>query len=142
MAMANACGDSSPLVYIAAIEQMSEDSFEVREIIGMCTTANVNGVGYLLFCKSRAGNQSLWIWYYLNIVIPTIKLANEYYFDKNVNNTPTRNFFSTDGEAIILKQAFNSEIQQGFANNLIDYVKGGASTTGIHNAMDRTTIQK
>lgn len=50
-----------------------------------------------------------------------------------------RNYFSTDGEAIILKQAFNAEIQTLFEEQLIDYVKGGASTTGIHNALDRTT---
>lgn len=50
-----------------------------------------------------------------------------------------RNYFSTDGEAIILKQAFHTNIQLLFKMALIDYVKGGASTTGIHNALDRTT---
>jgi hypothetical protein len=139
MAMANACGNSSPLVLIVAVDDMPEESFEVKEILSMCITTNLNDIGYLLFCKSRAGTKTLWFWYYKYIVIPTISAANTFYNNVNMDNTPMRNFFSTDGEAIILKQAFSPEIQQDFASNLIDYVKGGASTTGIHNALDRTT---
>ncbi len=53
MAMANACGDSSPLVYILAVEEMREDIFEVREIIGMCTTANVNCIVIYFSAKAE-----------------------------------------------------------------------------------------
>lgn len=38
MAMANACGNSSPLILIVAIEDMLEGSFEVKEIRSMCIT--------------------------------------------------------------------------------------------------------
>lgn len=124
MAMANACGNSSPLVLIIAIEDMIAEEFQVYEIKGMCITTNIDDVGYMIFCKSRAGNANLWAWYFTNIAVPTISRANAYYNQLNIDNTPTRNFLSTDGEAIIIKQAFNIALQKLFADNLIDYVKG------------------
>lgn len=51
-----------------------------------------------------------------------------------------RAFFSTDGEPIILYQSCSDEIQAEFKSQCIDYVKGGASTTSIHNALDRTVV--
>jgi hypothetical protein len=43
---------------------------------------------------------------------------------------------TTDGEAIILNQAFEESVILAFVNALIDYLKLGPSTTSIHQAND------
>ena len=48
-----------------------------------------------------------------------------------------RNFFSTDGEAIIMNNAYKDEVIAAFDDAQTDYGRVGASTTGIHNACDR-----
>ena len=51
-----------------------------------------------------------------------------------------RSIVTSDGEPIILYQSFTDEVQEAFRGNNIDYIKGGASTTSIHNALDRTVV--
>ncbi len=51
-----------------------------------------------------------------------------------------RAFFSTDGEPSILYQSFSDDILEEFKTQCIDYMKGGASTTSIHNPLDRTVV--
>jgi hypothetical protein len=51
-----------------------------------------------------------------------------------------RPIVTSDGEPIILYQSFSDEVQEAFRSNHIDYIKGGASTTSIHNALDRTVV--
>lgn len=85
MAMCNACGNSSSLVLIVAIDELPEDSFHVFEIAGMSIGITLGEIGYVVFCKSRAGNVSLWSWYYSCIVIPTIERGNIFYNYLKVN---------------------------------------------------------
>jgi hypothetical protein len=168
MAMTNAVGDMSPVVLIVATDIINKDeeSFFFYEVKGL-TNSRYYGTGYVLFCSSRGGNKAMWRWYYLNMVVPTIAQYQIYYnlkvlvtHIKNIlshiiNNyihfitiyilqhndgRPMRPFFSTDGEAIIIHQSLEDDVQQAFKDNSIDYVKGGASTTGIHNALDRTVV--
>jgi hypothetical protein len=44
--------------------------------------------------------------------------------------------FSTDGEAIVLHEAFDTEILAGFRSAMTDYLKNGPSSTSIHQACD------
>jgi hypothetical protein len=76
MAMCNACGNSSRLVLIVAIEDLPDEAFEVFPIIGMSISLSLAEIGYLVFCKSRAGNVELWKWYYKYVVVTTIYEAN------------------------------------------------------------------
>jgi hypothetical protein len=80
MAMTNAAGEMSPLVLIVAIEDLDEEDFAVHTVTGLTSSAKVGDFGYLAFCKSRAGNKSLWTWYFKQIVVATIAHA------KSVNN--------------------------------------------------------
>ena len=87
MAMCNACGNSSPLILIAAIEEMHEDASNIFEITGLSISISMSEIGYVVFCKSRAGNIALWSWYYKYIVIPTIQKGNILFTHLKVINT-------------------------------------------------------
>jgi hypothetical protein len=50
---------------------------------------------------------------------------------------PCRNFLSSDGEDIILRNAYKDDVITLFRETLIDYGRVGAGTTRIHNASDR-----
>lgn len=51
-----------------------------------------------------------------------------------------RNFYSMDGEAIILKEVFDPEVQAAFRDALIDVCKISKSDTGHHQASDRSPV--
>lgn len=51
-----------------------------------------------------------------------------------------RHFLSMDGEAIILKETFDDEVQNAFKDNRIDVGKITKSDTGNHQASDRSPV--
>ena len=51
-----------------------------------------------------------------------------------------RNFLSSDGEAIILEEVFDAEVQAQFAAAIIDMAKGPPSATSAHLPFDRQTV--
>ena len=53
-----------------------------------------------------------------------------------------RTFLSSDGEAIILEQAMDSEVQALLALNNIDMAKNAPSATGSHQSADRMSVFK
>lgn len=48
-----------------------------------------------------------------------------------------RNFYSTDGEDIIIRNIYQDSLREKFKDARIDYGRVGAGQTGIHNACDR-----
>lgn len=52
------------------------------------------------------------------------------------NGDPMRSFLSTDGEAIILSQAFDADVLAAMAAARIDYLKGSPSGTSAHQPAD------
>ena len=57
--MVNAFGNTADPVFIVADDKMNEDEIDVHTITG-CTT--VKAKGYVVFCKSRAGNKQFFEW--------------------------------------------------------------------------------
>lgn len=82
MAMTNAVGNMSPVVLIVAIDKMNEGDFIPFIVPGLSSSKVIGEFGYVIFCKSRAGNEALWRWYYSNIVISTISQSQLYYKKK------------------------------------------------------------
>ena len=74
-AMTNAARELSPVVLIVATENLDDEKFAVYTVSGLTSSAKVGDYGYVAFCNSRAGNQSLWTRYFLHIVVPTIAHA-------------------------------------------------------------------
>jgi hypothetical protein len=58
---------------------MEEDDMGVYQIPGL-THSSVIGVNrYLAFTKTRAGNPAFFDWYVSQIVIPTVRYAQDFY---------------------------------------------------------------
>lgn len=81
MHMCSCNGDLAPLFLIIAAEAMPENEFQVYEIGGL-TYERSAGIGYLAVTKTRAGNDALWKYYFLNIAIPAMKKSQEVYKNK------------------------------------------------------------
>jgi hypothetical protein len=86
MQMGSAHGESAPLVLMVALKDMKEDQFYVAEIPGLSSTTDVGRVGYLVFCKSRAGNKDFFRWFIEHIVIPTVTKSRESHEAKVILN--------------------------------------------------------
>ena len=73
--LCSAAGELSPLVFMIAIDDLSEDDFFTYPVQGLSSTNGNTICGHLVFTKSRAGNQESWMWWFQHICIPTINLT-------------------------------------------------------------------
>lgn len=81
----------------------------------------------------------MWQDYFRRIVVPTIQASNDFYGvnEEDTASSPSRTFFSTDGEDIIIARAYDDDIRELLKSENIWHGRVGAGTTGIHNACDR-----
>jgi hypothetical protein len=80
--MCNALGDVGPLVAIIAVNSMPPDQYFVKQV-KFFTNVNVAGeFGWLYIAKTRGGNSELWKHFFLNVVVPTLKVNANIYDDK------------------------------------------------------------
>ena len=85
----------------------------------------------------------MWRDYFLRVVIPSIRQSNNFYDScETSDDFPKRNFFSTDGEDIVISNAYDESLADEFEAAGIDYGRVGASTTAIHNACDRQVLYR
>jgi hypothetical protein len=73
MHLNNGAGEVAPTVLVFAIPTMPEGSFFVRKIVGLRNTAHHDSFGYIIFCKTRGGNEAVWSWYFSQFAIPFIR---------------------------------------------------------------------
>lgn len=137
MMMISAAGEAGEFVLVVAIKEMGVDDWFAVEVIGMSISVTVGTKGTLYFCHTRCGTVLMWKDYFTRVVIPTIILSNAYHLAKDDEGNPQRNFLSSDGEDIILRNAYDPAIRLQFVEARIDYGRVGAGTTRIHNACDR-----
>ena len=136
--LCNAAGEMGPLTLLAAMPGLPEGKFFVRKVRGLSQTNNIVDEGWLYFCNTRAGNAELWQHWYINVVQMTLSLTREAYALNDEYNEPLRIFFTTDGEAIIMNEAFTSRVYEGFRELKIDYGKNGPSLTQLYQPADRS----
>jgi len=77
--MGSASGDAAPLVLLVATPDMKEEEFEVFTIRGLSHMNSGQRDGYVVFCKTRAGNAKFFNWYVTNIAVPTVVATRDYY---------------------------------------------------------------
>lgn len=88
----NAVGESGPLVLIYAVPTMPEDTFYATKVKGLASTSAIGETGWVYFSKTRGGCAAMWVHYYLNVTIPTMKLSNDFHMHKVIilkKNVPT-----------------------------------------------------
>ena len=56
---------------------MEENTFFATQVLSMGSTTAIGERGWLYFSKTRGGCSMMWVHYYLNVTIPTIKLSND-----------------------------------------------------------------
>ena len=100
------------------------------------------GKGYVYFSKTRCGNSGLWLHWLEHVALPTMKQNNAFYGANDAKGQPLPTFFSTDGEALILRQAFEPRIISALKAENVYYARVGAGSTGIHQACDRAQTFK
>lgn len=125
MHMGSAAGEAIPFVLLVAVDALGPDECEVFEVPGMTYTVVAGTVGYLCFTKTRAGNAKFFNWFIRQIVIPKIEAGKIFY------KIETKAFTTCDGEAMILDEVFNKEIQKELIAAGIDLGKIPASCSGI-----------
>jgi hypothetical protein len=77
MHLNNAAGEVAPIVLIFAIPTMGENDVFIRKVAGLRNTAHAESFGYVIFSKTRAGNNTIWSWFFLHFGIPFIEACNE-----------------------------------------------------------------
>jgi hypothetical protein len=133
---ANAAGEMGPTTLIMTMPKMRDGEFFAKRIIGMGGGSDIGSFGWIYFCNSRAGNAALWMHWFIHVVIPTLDQCRTVHKIKDEFGRAMRMVFSTDGEAIVLKQAFDEEILAMFEQMLADYLKNGPGMTSRHQAAD------
>ena len=112
MQMISAAGDNSCFVAILALKGMELEAWHVESVAGLSTPSHIGARGLIYLSKTRCGTKTMWKNYFRLVVIATITQSNEEYNPRNPNVTPMQNFFSTDGEDIIIARAYASDVRQ------------------------------
>ena len=115
---------------------MSLNEWHVEEVKGFTNKPGL-GKGYVYFSKTRCGNSGLWLHWLEHVALPTMKQNNAFYGANDAKGQPLPTFFSTDGKALILRQAFEPRIISALKAENVYYARVGAGSTGIHQACDR-----
>ena len=136
-ALINAAGEKGPCLMIIAIPNMPENEFHFEKINALSFTCEIGQIGYLYFCKTRCGTKEMWKHVFKNCIFPCIKKSNEHHNKKDKDGNLFRNFFSTDGEDIIISNAYENDLVELMEQIRIDYGRVVAGSTAIHNAFDR-----
>jgi hypothetical protein len=76
-ALNNAGGEAGPVVLMIAVPSMEDDTYFATQVLSMGSTSAIGEKGWLYFSKTRGGCPAMWIHYYLNVTIPTIRLSND-----------------------------------------------------------------
>ena len=118
---------------------MEAEDYFVDHVLGLTNTVSFAGKGWMYFCQTKGGCTTMWKHWFLNVCIPTIKAAAECHSsmrNKNSNGQAHRSFFTTDGEANILNQAFDVDVKAAFKDASTDYLKLGPSSTKVQQSWD------
>jgi hypothetical protein len=73
----NAGEKAGPLVLLIVVPTIEENTFFATQVLSMGSTTTIGERGWLYFSKTRGGCSMMWVHYYLNVTIPTIKLFND-----------------------------------------------------------------
>ena len=82
-------GDASTYVFLApflilSCSDLPKDSFFVREVAGLNWNTGIGAKGFLAISNTRCGTEELWMEWYLQVLIPSVKLSNDYHRAKSV----------------------------------------------------------
>jgi transposase len=129
----SAIGTVSYPVFMIADDTLPESTFVVQEFPCLGYGVSIHDKGYLVICKTRAGNISFYKWFNLNVTIPFANaLRSSYGLDPH---SPA--WYQLDGENVQIKCYEDGEILKELETNNIIIGKPSGSTTEITQPCDR-----
>jgi len=131
-------GMTTAPVFVFADSRMGADDFVVYPCAGLGTGQELDSVGYIVFCKTRACNVAFYTWWMKYIYIPWIKQLRTF-----SNLAPLDPFYHTeDGEwcqiQMLLKGPGSDAMIDLLKEEKIAIIKLSASTTEIEQPMDNS----
>ena len=136
----NAAGEMGPLTLVFSMPGIPEGKFFAQKVKGLAKSVDIDAEGWVYFCNTRAGNAAMWQHWYINVVTYTMGKARDVYKLFNEKGDPLSMLFSTDGEAVIMNEAFTQQVHDAFQEGRIDFIKNGPSLTHLYQACDRSPI--
>ena len=134
--LGSACGEIGRLVTLVAVPDMPENQFFKCRVAGLVNHCSSDRDGLLYLCKSKAGCAALWRDMFLEFIIPTIDSSAMHHQHKYEDGSPMEPFLHSDGETVIMKEAFDQSVMEKFWDSLINYLKGGPSHTSKTQDLD------
>jgi transposase len=137
----NAAGQTGPVVIMVTVPDMPDEEYYAHWVVGLAATSDLAASkGRIYFCKTRAGNAAAWKDWFREIVLPMMKICKETYKFRFQDGSEMNIILSTDGEAIVMSQAFDAAIMQEFNALLVDYLKNAPSASSALQPCDRSPV--
>jgi hypothetical protein len=126
-ALIGAYGNIFDPIFILQDESMNAEAMDLYEVPGLVLHAGLSGKGYLIFMKSRIGNNAFFAWFFETVLCNAVDEVNRFYgYDAD---SPT--YLQIDGEPIQLKCLENLELLNKLRVKNIDVGKSFFSGTSI-----------
>ncbi len=77
VAIISAVSEFGPAVFIVPVDSMPEEAFFAIDVNLLTFNPAVGSSGRMFFCKTRAGNAALWKDFFLDVLIPTLRLCQQ-----------------------------------------------------------------
>lgn len=120
------------LVFVIADSSLNDDDCFTFKVDELSTSNDPYAYGYICVCKTRCGNEKLFMFLNEQVIIPFINLLRQ----KHNTTGNTNAFVTCDGEADQIYPYFNDNMKKLCDDNNIIVGKLAASTTAVSQACD------
>ena len=134
----NSAGQVAPPVYVIGDDSLEPEDCITVKVTGLSNTNAVGAFGYLVFCQSRAGNDSFYVWYVTTVVLPFVKEVRENLGSDGLfpNGDRMAAFVSCDGEASRIRVLMSEDVVARFKDVKVFLGKTPRSCSGVTQASD------
>ena len=131
-AIISVAGKVAPLVFLFANPDMHEDALDRFEVEGLSIEDASETKGFVVFTKTRAGNQAFYEWFIVFILVPFLSRQRTTYARDYIGSS----FVLCDGEDEQILQYANVHLISLFETQKVEVGKSHPSTTQTTQACD------
>jgi hypothetical protein len=119
-------------IFIFADDNMGPEEIDIHEVPGLGAGTQLDGVGYIVFTKTRATNLAFYQWFLEKYFIPRVDIVRKH---ENLGTTALA-VLMEDGEATQIECLKDEKVLKLLADNNIKVLKPPASTSSITQPCD------
>lgn len=119
-------------IFIFADENMGPEEIDIHEVPGLGAGTQLDGIGYIIFTKTRATNLAFYLWFLEKYFIPRVDMVRKH---ENLGATALA-VLMEDGEATQIECLKDEMVLKLLASNNIKVLKPPASTSSITQPCD------